>query len=63
MAQTRAIAIIGPTLLNLLHPLTRSSLLTGEPSASFHYLKTALFSLGLSNRKHFWLVCTARGTI
>ena len=27
---------------------TRSSLLTGEPSASFRSLKTALFSLGLS---------------
>src|SRR6218665_4021620 len=48
MAQTRAFAIIGPSLWNQLLPSTRSTLLTGEPSASFRSLKTALFSLGLS---------------
>src|SRR6218665_2571030 len=47
MAQTRAFAIIGPSLWNQLLPSTRSTLLTGEPSASFRSLKTALFSLGL----------------
>src|SRR6218665_1882985 len=49
MAQTRAFAIIGPSLWNQLLPSTRSTLLTGEPSASFRCLKTALFSLGLSH--------------
>jgi len=29
------------------------TLLTGEPTASFHSLKTALFTLGLSHWKHF----------
>src|SRR6218665_1687003 len=41
MAQTRAFAIIGPSLWNQLLPSTRSTLLTGEPSASFRSLKTA----------------------
>src|SRR6218665_1611573 len=53
MAQTRAFAIIGPSLWNQLLPSTRSTLLTDEPSASFHSLKTALFSLGLSHWKRF----------
>src|SRR6218665_1277891 len=53
MAQTRAFAIIGPSLWNQLLPSTRSTLLTGEPSASFRSLKTALFSLGLSHWKRF----------
>src|SRR6218665_503457 len=35
MAQTPAFAIIGPSLWNQLLPSTRSTLLTGEPSASF----------------------------
>src|SRR6218665_1765019 len=46
MAQTRAFAIIGPSLWNQLLPSTRSTLLTGVPSASFRSLKTAFFSLG-----------------
>src|SRR6218665_1775563 len=49
MAQTRAFAIIGPSLCNQLLPSTRSTLLTGVPSASFRSLKTAFFSLGLSH--------------
>src|SRR6218665_3866376 len=53
MAQTRAFAIIGPSLWNQLLPSTRSTLLTGEPSASFCSIKTALFSLGLSHWKRF----------
>src|SRR6218665_470335 len=53
MAQTRAFAIIGPSLWNQLLPSTRSTLLTVEPSASFRSLKTALFSLGLSHWKRF----------
>src|SRR6218665_209952 len=53
MAQTRAFAIIGPSLWNQLLPSPRSPLLTGEPSASFRSLKTALFSLGLSHWKRF----------
>src|SRR6218665_3980410 len=53
MAPTRAFAIIGPSLWNQLVPSTRSTLLTGEPSASFRSLKTALFSLGLSHWKRF----------
>ena len=53
MAQTRAFAIIGPSLWNQLLPSTRSTLLTGQPSASFRSLKTALFSLGLSHWKRF----------
>src|SRR6218665_460966 len=53
MAQTRAFAIIGLSLWNQLLPSTRSTLLTGEPSASFRSLKTALFSLGLSHWKRF----------
>src|SRR6218665_2044240 len=53
MAQTRAFAIIGPSLWNQLLPSTRSTLLTGVPSASFRSLKTALFSLGLSHWKRF----------
>ena len=61
MAQTRAFAIIGPSLWNQLLPSTRSTLLTGEPIASFRSLKTALFSLGLLHWKPFWLVCTVRG--
>src|SRR6218665_2951460 len=32
MAQTRAFAIIGPSLWNQLLPSTRSTLLTGEPT-------------------------------
>ena len=59
MAQTRAFAVIGPLLWNQLLPSTRSTLLTGERSASFRSLKTALFSLGLLHWKRFWLVCTA----
>ena len=57
-APSRAFAIIGPALWNQLISSTQSSLLTGEPSASFRCLKTALFSLGLSHWKRFWLVCT-----
>jgi len=49
-------------LSQLIHS-PRSTLLTGEPSASFRSLKTALFSLGLSHWKRFWLVCTARSAI
>src|SRR6218665_3555955 len=52
-AQTRAFAIIGPSLWNQLLPSTQSTLLTGEPSVSFRSLKTALFSLGLSHWKRF----------
>src|SRR6218665_373962 len=48
MAQTRAFAIIGPALWNQLLPSAPSTLLTGEPSASFRSLKAVLFSLGLS---------------
>jgi len=58
-----AIAIIDPSLWNQLLPSTPSTLLAGEPSASFRTLKTALFSLGLSHWKPFWLVCTARSAI
>ena len=36
---------------------------TGEASASFRSLKTALFSLGLSHWKRFLLVCTSRSAI
>ena len=43
LAQARAFAIIGLALWNQLPPLTQSTLLTGEPSASFHSLKTALW--------------------
>src|SRR6218665_2522310 len=46
--QTRAFAIIGPSLWNQLLPSTRSTLLTGEPSASFRSLKTALLSGSLA---------------
>src|SRR6218665_688108 len=53
MAQTLAFPITGPALWNQLLPSTRSTLLTGEPSASFRSLKTALFSLGLSHWKRF----------
>src|SRR6218665_1295233 len=53
MAQTRTFAIIGPSLWNQLIPSTQSTLLTGEPSASFRTLKIALFSLGLSHWKRF----------
>jgi|SRR6218665_375823 len=53
VAQTRAFAIIGPSLWNQLLPSTRSNLLTGEPSASFRSLKTALFSLRLLYWKRF----------
>jgi len=42
---------------------TGIKVLTGEPSASFQSVKTALFSLGLSHWKRFWLVCAARSTI
>jgi len=48
---------------NQLLPSTWSTLLTGELSASFRSLNTALFSLGLSHWKRFWLVCTARSAI
>src|SRR6218665_1266424 len=53
MAQTRAFAIIGPSLWNQLLSSTRSTLLTGEPSASFRSIKTALFYLDLSHWKRF----------
>ena len=55
MAQTRAFAIIGPSLWNQLLPSTRSTLLglTGNPSVSFRSLKTALLSLGLLHWKRF----------
>jgi len=56
-------AIIDPVLWNQLPPSTQSILLTDEPSASFRSLKTALFSLGLSHWKCFWLACTARSAI
>src|SRR6218665_2913565 len=49
MAKTGALAIIGPGLGNQLRPSTRSTLLAGEPSASFRSLKIALFSLDLSH--------------
>jgi len=52
-AQTRAFAIISPALWNQLTPSTYSSLFTGQPSASFHSLKTTLFSLGISHWKRF----------
>src|SRR6218665_1123765 len=52
-SMARAFAIIGPSLWNELLPSTRSTLLTGEPSASFRSLTTALFSLGLSHWKRF----------
>src|SRR6218665_2571361 len=52
MAQTRTFAIIGSALWNQLPPSTRSTL-TGQPSASFRSLKTALFSLSLSHWKRF----------
>src|SRR6218665_885147 len=42
-----------PFALDQLLPSTRSTLLIGEPSASFRSLKTALFSLGLSHWKRF----------
>src|SRR6218665_2968077 len=51
MAQT--FVIIGPALWNQLPPLTCSFFLTGEQSASFRSLKTALFSLGISHWKRF----------
>jgi len=41
----------------------KSTLLTGEPCASFRSLKTALFSLGISHWKRFWSVCTSRSAI
>jgi len=47
MATTQAFAIIGPAQWNQLAPLKHHSLSTGDPSASFHSLKTALFSQGL----------------
>ena len=47
MTKTLAFAFIGPALCNQLPPVTRSSLLTGGPSASFRCLKTSFFSLGL----------------
>src|SRR6218665_2368732 len=50
-SMARAFAIIGPLLWNQFLPSTRSTLLTGEPSASFRSLETALFSLGLSHWK------------
>ena len=64
MAQTRAFAIIGPSLWNQLLPSTRSTLLTGEPSASFRSLKKqcSLLSgslaleallIGLNCKKHY----------
>src|SRR6218665_1380434 len=53
MAQTRAFEIIGPPFWNQLLPSTRSTLLTGEQSASFRSLKTALFSLLLSHWKRY----------
>ena len=51
MAQTRAFAIIGPSIWNQRLPSKRSTLLTGKLGASFRSLKTALFSLGLSQWK------------
>src|SRR6218665_1495053 len=48
MAQTRAFAIIGLSLWNQLLPSTRSTLLTGEPSASFRSLIRLPFSLWVS---------------
>src|SRR6218665_3721914 len=51
MVQTRAYAIIGPSLWNQLLPYTPSTLLTCERSASFRSLKTVLFSLGLTHWK------------
>ena len=45
MAQTRAFAIIGPALWNQLPPSTRSSSLTGEPTASSRSLRTQDYSL------------------
>jgi len=48
---------------NQLLPSTGSTLLTGEPNASFRSLKTALFYLGSSHWKPLWLVCTARGAM
>ena len=45
----RSFAFIGPALWNQLPPSTRSSLLTGRPSASFRSLKTTFFSVGLSH--------------
>ena len=59
MAQTRDFAITGLALWNQFPPSTRPTLLTGEPNASFRSLKAALYSLGLSHWKRFWLVCTA----
>ena len=53
MAQTRAFAIIGPSPWNQLLLSTPSTSLTGEPSASFRSLKTALFFLGLWQWKRF----------
>ena len=47
VAQARAFAITDPALFNQLPPATRSTLLTGEPGASFRCSKTVLFSLGL----------------
>jgi len=49
MAKTRAFAFVGPALWNQLSPSTCSVLLTGGRSTSFHCLKTAFFSLGLSH--------------
>jgi len=43
MPQTCAFAVTSPALWNQLPPLTCSSLLTGEPNASFESLKTLLF--------------------
>jgi len=55
MAQTRAFAIIGPVLWKQFPPSTCSSLLTGEPNASFRSLKTAEEALliGVHCKKHY----------
>ena len=43
-----AFAIIGPALWNQLPPLARSTLVTGESSAFFRSIQTAILSLGHS---------------
>ena len=55
VAQTRAFAIIGPSLWNQLLPSSFYEIhfITGQPSTSFRSLKTALFSVGLSHWKRF----------
>jgi len=48
MAQTRAFAIIDPSLWNQFLPSTRSTLLTGEPSASSFSQDCSLLSESLT---------------